>query len=148
MCWSRAPAAAAPATLRKRNVEVDARRLARSHANLAHDRLDAFMPSHESVLPFGNVVDRVVTPLVRQREKRVRQHEHDRAHILMNVTEDLYGSCAMEGPRPRLAFGESSEVEPSRAGGARQRVDVVKDVVVVGELDCTAARDGRHVWNE
>src|SRR5262245_56739386 len=106
------------------------------------------MPSHERVLPFGNVFDRVATPLVRQREKRIRQDEHDCAHILMYVTEDLYGSRAVEGPGAGLALGESSEVETAGAGGAGQRVDVVKDVVVVGELDCAAAGDGRHVWNE
>src|SRR6185437_7614364 len=94
--------------------------------------------------------DREVVVVVRRREVRIRQHEHDGAHLRMNVAEHLNRSRFLERDRARRALGIAAEVESlaTGSGGAGKREDVVIYVVLVWKIDRRSTHDGEHVRNE
>src|SRR5437667_683873 len=103
------------------------------------------MPADDGVIAGWHVLEGVMTLGIGRSEKRVREHEHDRAHVGMDVTEHLDDPCFGKRLRFGASFGVSAEVEGSCT---RQGEHVVIKVVLVEEVDAAALKHGQNMWLE
>ena len=73
--------------------------------------LISLVPRDDGVIALGHVIDHEPMILVRRRKERIGQHEHDRAHVGVNVAEDLDGAGLAKRPGVRRAPGIAAQVE-------------------------------------
>src|SRR6185436_15706981 len=106
---------------------------------------DALVPPHDDVVARRETIDDEVPVGARGGEERIIEHEENRAHVRMNVTEDLHDAGLREHYRFGVAARVATEVEGLRA---REREDVVEDVVLVRERDHGATNHGQDMWRE
>src|SRR5262245_35518931 len=123
---------------------------ARSHAHDA--RLGgkffvagALVPDFELIMTFRHIIDCHGAFLVAGGKVRGRDRDHNRAHLGVNVAEDIRDPDPVEDDRARFTTGVQAQV---KALSFVQRKDVVEERVEVREIYFSAAFDGHHVRPE
>src|SRR5262245_28652608 len=102
----------------------------------------ALVPDLELITTFRHIADCYDAFLIADTKVRSRERNHNRAHLGVNIAENVRDSDSVEDNRARLTTGVQAQVKPL---SFVQRKDIVEERVEVREIHFGAAFNRHHV---